>query len=221
MFTGLIEETGRVAGVVRAGGGINITIGCERVLEGVRTGDSICINGACQTVTAADRGSFTVFASAVTASITTLGSFTPGRRVNLERAMTPGSRFGGHFVQGHVDGRGRIDRIDKDAMGMSVRITAAPVVLRYIVEKGSVAVDGISLTVVSCDNAGFTLYLIPETMGNTIASGWKTGDEVNIEPDILAKYVERMLQPGNAGTGHGEDGNESGLMRKLAEGGFA
>lgn len=220
MFTGLIEETGKVLSVVRAGDGINITIGCERVLAGVRNGDSICVNGACQTVTAADRGSFTVFASSVTASVTTLGSFTPGRKVNLERAMTPASRFGGHFVQGHIDGRGRIDRIEKDVMGMRVRIAAAPGILKYLVEKGSVAVDGISLTVVACDDAGFTLYLIPETLENTIVPLWKTGDEVNIEADILAKYVERMMRPGAAGAGHGEDGDESGLMRKLAEGGF-
>lgn len=220
MFTGLIEEVGKVVSVVRAGGGITITVGCERVLEGARTGDSICVNGACQTVTATDRGSFTVFASSVTAAVTTLGSFAPGRRVNLERAMTPASRFGGHFVQGHVDGRGRIDRIEMDPAGMRVRVTAGPEILRYIVEKGSVAVDGISLTVVSCDDAGFVLYLIPETVGNTIVSGWKTGDEVNIEPDIIAKYVERLLGPGKAGGEHGGGGDESGLLRKLAEGGF-
>lgn len=217
MFTGLIEEIGTVRGVARTGGGITITIGCERVLEGVRTGDSICINGACQTVTAADRGSFTVFASPVTASLTTLGSLNAGRPVNLERAMTPASRFGGHFVQGHVDGRGRIDRVENDPMGMRVRVAAGRDILKYIVEKGSVAVDGISLTVVSCDSAGFTLYLIPETVKQTIAAGWKTGDEVNIEPDILAKYVERMIGPGRTGSGAGDEG---GLLRKLAEGGF-
>lgn len=217
MFTGLIEEVGKVTGVARAGGGITITVACKRVLDGVRTGDSVCVNGACQTVTAADRGSFTVFASAVTASVTTLGSFAPGRTVNLERAMTPASRFGGHFVQGHVDGRGKIEKMEKDSMGMRVRVAAGPDIMKYIVEKGSVAVDGISLTVVSCDGAGFSLYLIPETMGNTIVTGWKAGDEVNIEPDILAKYVERMLRPGNAGGSHADEG---GLMRKLGEGGF-
>jgi riboflavin synthase len=220
MFTGLIEEIGRVANVVRAGGGASITIGCERVMEGVRTGDSICINGACQTVTAVERGSFTVFASRVTASVTTLGSFAQGRNVNLERAMTPSSRFGGHFVQGHVDGRGRIDRIEKDPMGIRVRVTAGPDIRKYIVDKGSAAVDGISLTVVSCDDAGFALYIIPETVSNTIAAEWKTGDEVNIETDIIAKYVERMLRSMTQGGGQGENGDDRGLLHKLMEEGF-
>ncbi len=216
MFTGLIEEIGKVGAVSRAGDGLQLTINAERVLEGTRIGDSICINGACQTVTALGSGSLTVFVSTVTASVTTLGSFTAGRKVNLERAMMPSSRFGGHFVQGHVDGRGAVDSIGKDSMGMRVKITVSPVLCRYIVGKGSVAVDGVSLTVVSSDEKGFTLYFIPETLGNTIVSEWKTGSEVNIEVDILAKYVERMLQP--AGTD-----NRSGdkdIKKKLAEEGF-
>ena len=151
MFTGLIEEIGRIARVQRAGDGLNLTIEAVRVLEGTRVGDSICINGACQTVTAIDARTFTVFASAVTAAVTTLGVFAPGRRVNLERAMTPASRFGGHFVQGHVDGRGSVASIEKDRMGMSVSVSAGPELCRYIVEKGSIAVDGVSLTVVSLD----------------------------------------------------------------------
>ncbi|HOT45630.1 MAG TPA: riboflavin synthase [Spirochaetota bacterium] len=216
MFTGLIEEIGKVAAVSRAGDGLHLTINAERVLDGTRVGDSICINGACQTVTALDRRSFTVFVSAVTASVTTLGSFAAGRKVNLERAMTPSSRFGGHFVQGHVDGRGAVDAIEKDSMGMRVRIAAGPDLARYIVGKGSIAVDGVSLTVVSVDEKGFTLYFIPETLGNTVVSEWKTGVEVNIEVDILAKYVERMLRPGSADDRSGD----RTLMKKLAEGGF-
>jgi len=215
MFTGLIEEIGRVARVMRSGGGLDLTIEATRVLEGTRTGDSICINGACQTVTALDARSFTVFASSVTAEATTLGEFAPGRRVNLERAMTPSSRFGGHFVQGHVDGRGAIGSVDRDARGMRVAVAVGPDLRRYIVEKGSVAVDGVSLTVVSLAPEGFVLYIIPETIGNTTASAWKAGDRVNIETDILARYVERMLRPPE-GTG----GGDGGLMRKLAEGGF-
>jgi len=218
MFTGLIEEIGKVAAVSRAGDGLHLTIQAERVLEGTRTGDSICINGACQTVTALDGRSFTVFVSAVTASVSTLGSFTAGRKVNLERAMTPSSRFGGHFVQGHVDGRGTVDAVEKDSMGMRVRIAAGPELGRYIVGKGSIAVDGVSLTVVSADDTGFTLYFIPETLGNTIVSEWKTGVEVNIEVDILAKYVERMLRPGTDNA-DGRSGDRN-LMKKLAEEGF-
>ncbi len=217
MFTGLIEEIGNVAAMSRAGDGFHLTINAERALEGIRIGDSICVNGACQTVTAFDGRSFTVFVSAVTASVTTLGSFTAGRRVNLERAMTPSSRFGGHFVQGHVDGRGKVTLIKKDSMGMEVVVTAGPDLGKYIVAKGSVAVDGVSLTVVSSDEKGFTLYFIPETLGNTVVAEWKTGCEVNIEADILAKYVERMLQFRGAGGGSGD----RELMKKLMEEGFA
>jgi riboflavin synthase len=216
MFTGLIEEIGKVSAVSRAGDGLHLTINAGRVLEGTRIGDSICINGACQTVTALEDRAFTVFVSTVTASVATLGSFTPGRQVNLERAMTPSSRIGGHFVQGHVDGRGTVEAVEKDSMGMRVKVAAGPALGRYIVAKGSIAVDGVSLTVVSSDEKGFTLYFIPETLGNTIVSGWKAGSEVNIEVDILAKYVERMLQPA------GPDGRtgERDLMKKLAEEGF-
>ncbi len=216
MFTGLIEEIGKVSAVSRAGEGFHLTISAEHVLEGTRIGDSISINGACQTVTALDGRNFTVFVSSVTASVTTLGTFAPGRKVNLERAMTPSSRFGGHFVQGHVDGRGTVEAIEKDSMGMRVKVAAGPGLGRYIVGKGSIAVDGVSLTVVSSDEKGFTLYFIPETLGNTTVPGWKAGSEVNIEVDILAKYVERMLQP----AGPGERADDGGIMKKLAEEGF-
>jgi len=216
MFTGLIEEIGRVARVQRAGDGLNLVIEAALVLEGTRTGDSICINGAYQTVTAMDARTFTVFASGVTAAVTTLGGFAPGRRVNLERAMTPASRFGGHFVQGHVDGRGSVASIDRDRMGMGVTVSAGPELRRYIVEKGSIAVDGVSLTVVSLTPAGFTLYIIPGTLNGTVIPEWRAGDSVNIETDILAKYVERMLDA--RGQGGVTDGG--GLMTKLAEGGF-
>jgi len=216
MFTGLIEEIGRVARVQRAGDGLNLVIEAALVLEGTRTGDSICINGACQTVTAMDARTFTVFASGVTEAVTTLGGFAPGRRVNLERAMTPASRFGGHFVQGHVDGRGSVASIDRDRMGMGVTVSAGPELRRYIVEKGSIAVDGVSLTVVSLTPAGFTLYIIPGTLNGTVIPEWRAGDSVNIETDIIAKYVERMLDA--RGQGGVTDGG--GLMTKLAEGGF-
>jgi riboflavin synthase len=220
MFTGLIEEIGQVAGITRAGSGMYLKIAAACVLEGIRMGDSICINGACQTVTAVDGRFFTVFVSAVTASVATLGSFTPGRRVNLERAMTPGSRFGGHFVQGHVDGRGRIGRIDTDSMGMRVSISVGPEIGKYIVDKGSVTADGVSLTVVSLAEKGFVLYFIPETLANTIVSEWKTGDEVNIETDIIAKYVERMLQIMKSGGQSGGTTGDGSFLKKLMEEGF-
>jgi riboflavin synthase len=219
MFTGLIEEIGRVMSASRAGDGMLLKIAAADVMEGTRVGDSICINGVCQTVTAIDGGSFTVFVSSVTASVTTLGAFAPGRRVNLERAMTPASRFGGHFVQGHVEGRGRIGKVDKDSMGMRVSVAVTPEVERYIVEKGSIAVDGVSLTVVSLVDRGFTLYFIPETLSNTVVSEWKPGDEVNVEVDVLAKYVERSLQCMKMGQ-QGGSTSDGQLMKKLMEGGF-
>ncbi len=218
MFTGLIEEIGVVSGTVDSGSGLVLTIEAGKVLEGTRIGDSISINGACQTVTSLAGRTFSVFVSPVTASITTLGSFRPGRKVNLERAMTPASRLGGHFVQGHVDGTGKVEAVRRDAAGMTANIAVEAGLKKYIVEKGSVAVDGISLTVVSAIPSGFSLYLIPESLSGSTASGWHSGDPVNIEVDILAKYVERMLtgMKGSPG-GKADDGK---LLKKLMEEGF-
>jgi riboflavin synthase len=218
MFTGLIEEIGEITGVSNAGSGMLLTIRAESVLEGTKIGDSISINGACQTVTSLTDRSFSVFASRVTASVTALGSYRAGKRVNLERAMTPASRFGGHFVQGHVDGTGSVGMVKRDSAGMSAGISAVDDLKKYIVEKGSVAVDGISLTVVSVTPAGFTLYFIPASLSNTTASDWKTGDVVNIEVDIIAKYVERMMNV-MKGRGNGAGGNEK-FLKKLIDEGF-
>lgn len=217
MFTGLIEEIGVVKGVIPSGEGRDITIAGPMAAGDTRRGDSIAINGACQTVTALGAGGFTVFASPVTLDITTLGSLAPGSRVNLERAMAAGGRFGGHLVQGHIDGTGRIASIVRDARGMRVSVSLAQEFLRYMVPKGSVAVDGISLTVVTVVSGSFDLYLIPETMQNTIATEWRTGDRVNIEVDILAKYVEQLLR-GNGDAAH--NGGDESIMKKLSEGGF-
>lgn len=212
MFTGLIEEIGVVRSVRETADGRILEIAASKVLEGTAVGDSISVNGACQTVTSLGDRSFSVFASRITCTLTTLGTFRPGSRVNLERAMTLSSRLGGHIVQGHVDGTGTIRNLGADSNGLEVNVTVDRDILRYIVSHGSVAVDGISLTVVSCDSAGFTLYLIPETLENTIIPAWKPGDRVNVEVDILAKYVERMLGMGK--------GSDESLMKKLEEGGF-
>lgn len=217
MFTGLIEEIGSVTGTRPSGDGRLIDVRCSTVLEGTAVGDSISINGACQTVTEIGSGRFTVFASSVTLSVTTLGSLGTGARVNLERAMSPNSRFGGHFVQGHVDGKGVIRSLTRDSRGCSISVAAGGAIMKYVVAKGSVAVDGISLTVVEVDDGGFSLYVIPETLDKTIIGGWTAGAEVNIEADILAKYVEKML----AGNGRADDrARDSELKRKLAEEGF-
>ncbi len=213
MFTGLIEEIGKIRKINISGEGRYITVTAGKVLEDVKIGDSITVNGACQTVTEFGDDYFTVFASKVTCDVTTLGSLNQGSGVNLERAMSPGSRFGGHIVQGHVDGKGKIDSISKDSNGIRIAISAPGEILKYIVEKGSVTVDGISLTVVSLINSGFDLYIIPETISTTTLSEKKPGDEVNIEVDILAKYVEKML--GNSTTDR-----DKVLKRKLFEEGF-
>jgi riboflavin synthase len=217
VFTGLVEEIGTVKGLKPQGEGYLLEVEASAVLDGMRIGDSVCVNGACQTVTSIGKNFFQVFVSKVTASVTSLGSFSAGRPVNLERAMTPSSRFGGHIVQGHVDGTAVISSIVRDSRGMDVKIEAPAEIMKYIVARGSVTVDGISLTVVSASETCFSLYLIPETMTKTVISGWKKDGLVNIEVDILAKYVEKMLKGG--GAKNASDGEE-GLKKALADGGF-
>mgnify|MGYP001092494072 CR=1 FL=1 len=218
MFTGLIEEIGTVSRVERAGGGLYITISSRVVTQGTATGDSISVDGACQTVTAVSPSSFTVFCSKVSADVTTLGSFGAGRRVNLERAMTPQSRLGGHLVQGHVDARGTVARVTPDAQGTAMEISVPPGLAAYLVARGSIAVDGISLTVVSCTERSFGLYLIPETLARTTLPSRNAGEEVNIETDILAKYVERMLAL--RGRDSKSPSSDASLRRTLAEEGY-
>lgn len=215
MFTGLIEEIGEVKGVERTGTGVLLTVGSRVVLGDTKIGDSISIDGACQTVTDIGKDCFTVFASKVTCSVTTLGDFKTGRRVNLERALTASSRLGGHLVQGHVDGKGKIRRIKNDKNGLEIEIHVDESDLRYVVERGSVSVDGVSLTVVSLAKDSFAVYIIPETIIKTTLSEKAIGDEVNIETDILAKYVEKMLSSGNDSI----DADRS-LKNKLIEEGF-
>lgn len=219
MFTGLIEETGSVLGMKSSGEGKILEIAASKVLESTKKGDSISINGACQTVTDLSAKSFSVFVSRVTLDVTTLGYFTPGRSVNLERALTLNSRLGGHIVQGHVDLRGKVKNIKKDVKGVEIEITVTGDYMKYIVEKGSITVDGISLTVVSTSGNDFKLYLIPETIENTIIKDWKAGTEVNIETDILARYVEQMLKYGKSGSDNNAE-NDVNFMGKLMENGY-
>jgi riboflavin synthase len=222
MFTGLIEEIGIVKSVMsaegsgEAGSGIYITVSAKKIIQEIKAGDSISIDGACQTVTKFSGDSFTVFASKVTCEATTLSTFSSGRRVNLERAMAANGRFGGHIVQGHVDGRGKIINIIKDGNGMKIEISAPQEMSKYIVAKGSIAVDGISLTVVSKTDSGFILYVIPETIKSSTLSEKLPGAEINIEVDILAKYVEQMVGTGNAG----DRKDDKNLKRVLMEEGF-
>lgn len=211
MFTGIIEEIGTVTSMVQSANGKLISISAHTVLEGTKAGDSICIDGACQTVTQMGNDYFTAFASDVTLSITTLGTLKQGAKVNLERAMQPQGRFGGHFVQGHVDGTGMIVAVKKLPDGLSLMVDVPQSVCMFIVPKGSIAVDGISLTVVQKGKT-IELYCIPETMANTTLSTKKRGDRINLEVDIIAKYVYSMVQSMKDG--------DSSLATKLKDEGF-
>lgn len=191
MFTGIVEEVG----TVKARSPSGLRLAAREVLQGTKVGDSIAVNGACLTVTAMDEASFSVDVVPETWRRTGLGDLRPGDPVNLERSLAAGGRMGGHFVQGHVDGTGRISAITPDGDAIMVRFSAPAEVARYIVQKGFIAVDGVSLTVVASYPDGFSVTLIPVTRANTNFRARKVGDAVNLEVDILAKYVERFLSP--------------------------
>jgi len=220
VFTGLIEETGSVVSIKESGEGKILEVKGDMVLRETKRGDSISINGACQTVVSMTENTFSVFVSRVTLAVTTLGDFKPGRIVNLERALTLSTRLGGHIVQGHVDFTGKVKKISRDSQGVEIDISVSEANMKYIVGKGSIAVDGISLTVVEIEKEGFRLYLIPETLEVTNIGSWKNGDIVNIETDILARYVERILQFGRIEQGDEPGANDESLLKKLAENGY-
>lgn len=190
-------------------------IECKKVLEGTQVGDSIAVNGVCLTVTALNGGGYTADVMSETLNRSTLASMKRGSRVNLERAMAADGRFGGHIVAGHVDGIGEIIKIARDETAIWYRISAAPEVMRYIVEKGSITIDGISLTVAQVSDTDFTVSVIPHTQANTVLREKRAGDYVNLETDIIGKYVEKLLHPS------AETKKESKLtMEFLRENGF-
>ncbi len=190
-------------------------IECKKVLEGTQVGDSIAVNGVCLTVTALNGGGYTADVMSETLNRSTLASMKRGSRVNLERAMAADGRFGGHIVAGHVDGIGEIIKIARDETAIWYRISAAPEVMRYIVEKGSITIDGISLTVAQVSDTDFTVSVIPHTQANTVLREKRAGDYVNLETDIIGKYVEKLLYPS------AETKKESKLtMEFLRENGF-
>ena len=195
MFTGIIEELGAVKEISRADSGARIEIACRRVLEDASQGQSIAVNGVCLTVVTIGTESFAADVSSETLRRTSLGSLASGDPVNLERPLTPSARFGGHIVQGHVDGTGQLagSREDDRGAGYIVTIRFGAELGRYIVEKGSIAVDGISLTVASLGDDSFDVAVIPHTWRVTNLSSLTTGSPVNLEVDIIAKYVERLL----------------------------
>ncbi len=199
MFTGLIEEIGVVTHISEKPGYRLMAIEAERVLDETRVGDSICVDGACQTVTGIEGKRFTVEALAVTLEKTTLGRFGPGKRVNLERAVTPKTRLGGHFVQGHVDATAQITALVRSVENAFLTIRIPEELLDYCVREGSVAIDGVSLTIADLKGPLATLNIIPQTWRNTVLSDRRQGESVNIEVDIIGRYVARMLGIGKGG----------------------
>lgn len=196
MFTGIIEEIGIIKEFSKSNAAL-ITVGCKKVLEDVELGDSIAINGVCQTVVKFDKQSFTVQVSSETLAVTSFANLKTGDKVNLERALTLNSRLGGHIVSGHVDGLAKVKSIQKLSEFYNLRFEVENGLIKYIVKKGSVTINGISLTVANIGSNEFEVAIIPHTFKNTNLQNLKIGDFVNIEVDILAKYVEKFLSTGN------------------------
>lgn len=195
MFTGIIEETGTI---LSAGNG-KIRIAAQKVLDGTKTGDSIAVNGVCLTVTEMTSCGFTADVMPETLSRSNLGSLKKGGCVNLERAMTADGRFGGHFVSGHIDGTGTILKMQNDGNAVWVYISAPRQILNLIIEKGSVAIDGISLTVAKIDEKEFAVSVIPHTGEETTLLNKKPGDIVNLENDVVGKYVQKLMSLRDSG----------------------
>lgn len=197
MFTGLVEEVGRVTALeAKSGAGdARISLSAATVTGGTRVGDSILVNGACLTVDEIEGDALVFYTMPETLRRTALGSLREGSAVNLERAMAAGGRLGGHIVQGHVDGVGEVLDITPEDDAEIWTFSAPETVLRYAVEKGSVCVDGISLTVVSVGDDDFTVSILPHTRSNTNLGELGVGDHVNLEADVVGKYVERLMEP--------------------------
>jgi riboflavin synthase len=194
MFTGLVEEVGRLFSI-ESGEMLRLNISADRVTADTRAGDSVSVNGACLTVGDVDGRTLTFFAMPETLRRTALGALQEGSAVNLERAMASGDRFGGHIVQGHVDGIGEVLGVRPEGEAEIWEFRAPEAVLRYCVEKGSICVDGISLTIVSVGADTFTVSILPQTRANTNLGVLSVGDTVNLEADVIGKYVERLLEP--------------------------
>ena len=215
MFTGLIEEVGALRAVRRGAHSSVLSIGARAILEDLMVGDSVAVNGVCLTATEVDAGGFTADVMHETLRRSSLAALTPGSPVNLERAMAAGGRFGGHIVSGHIDGTGTVTARRRDDNAVWYTVAAPPSLLRYIVEKGSIAIDGISLTVAEVTERDFSVSVIPHTAAVTILGGKGPGDVVNLETDVIGKYVEKLLRPGD------ESGREGGLtLEFLARNGF-
>lgn len=220
MFTGLVEEMGVLEAMTGSGQASRLVIRAQRVLEGVKTGDSIAVNGICLTVTSFTSRHFTVDVMPETMNKTSLRQLRQGQRVNLERAMRLGDRFGGHIVSGHVDGTGTVSARQSHANAVLFRIAADPSLLKYVIPRGSICIDGISLTVVDVDDSSFAVSIIPHTLAETSLRDRKVGDQVNLEADVIGKYVERLLGWRTPETGGGHEQPRKLSLAFLQENGF-
>jgi riboflavin synthase len=205
MFTGIIEATGRVHRVALKGGGTSVTIETPKPLAALKLGESIAVNGACLTVTGMRGRQFTVELSPETLRRTTLGKARTGDRVNLERSLRLGDRLGGHIVQGHVDGVGKLEAITPDREWSLYRFAVPAALVPYLVDKGSIAIDGVSLTLFECKGPRFTVALIPHTLAVTTLGKRRPGDRVNVEADILLKQIAAMLDSRRPGGVRGRE----------------
>jgi len=203
MFTGIVEELGSIAGIKKGARSAVLRVDSTVVIGDVKLGDSISVNGVCLTVVGFTKSSFSAEVMAETLRRSNLGGLKSGGKVNLERALRPTDRLGGHFVSGHIDGVGTIKSVVKEDIADVFTIFAPVSVMKYVIEKGSIAVDGISLTVVDLTEDAFRVSLIPHTSANTTLGFKKAGDTVNLESDLIAKYIERLLKKNTEG---GKDG---------------
>ena len=222
MFTGIIEEIGEIAGVKRGQASSRLAIRGKKIFSDLKLGDSVAVNGVCLTATSISGDIFEADVMAETLRRTNLGGFSNGTRVNLERAMAAGGRFGGHIVSGHIDGTGRVSSLVREENAVWVRIDAEDKILRYIIEKGSIAIDGISLTVAETGPGYFKVSIIPHTGEETTLLRRRPGDIVNLENDVVGKYVERLLNfsAGN-GEAFGQKAKAGGIdLNLLSENGF-
>lgn len=199
MFTGIIEEVGKIKNI-QGGTNYKLTIAASKILEDIHLGDSIAVNGICLTAISWDNGSFTVDVMRETLERTSLHRLRAGSFVNLERALAANGRFGGHIVSGHIDGTGEIINIRRDANAVWYKIKTSEKIMEFIIEKGSIAIDGISLTVAIVDRSAFYVSVIPHTLENTILLRKKTGDIVNLENDIVGKYIKSFTDKNSNST---------------------
>ena len=199
MFTGIIEEVGKIKNI-QGGTNYKLSIAASKILEDIHLGDSIAVNGICLTAISWDNGSFTVHIMRETLERTSLHRLRAGSFVNLERALAADGRFGGHIVSGHIDGTGEIINIRRDANAVWYKIKTSEKIMEFIIEKGSIAIDGISLTVAKVDRSAFYVSVIPHTLENTILLRKKTGDIVNLENDIVGKYIKSFTDKNSNST---------------------